>query len=368
MTADAGIQPKTYFGKLASLRFFAALLVVGSHLTLSQYTRDPAVDFVDKNVLWCGFIGVSIFYVLSGFVISLANDRWKDWQRYLIGRVSRIYPSHLLVTVVLFGLPLYVLVTHLAHGHSVSILFLNLTLLHAWNPNNAVFFSLNSVSWSLSVEMFFYVMFLFLRRLEDRYLHILAIAGYLTVFAGELLLQGGTQQFTHWMFYIFPVARLPEFLIGMSLFRLYKSDALQQLRLPKVDFLMLFGLLLVTAATLRTLGVNQLFFYSSLPAPFAAAMLVVLLVESTSPYMNHRLLVLLGESSFVLYLIHKPIVRFPLSHRLHAGWGYDVAFAIGMAALAAGLSVVVHLYVETNATKYTKRGLSYLFITKAAQE
>src|ERR1700749_2707791 len=96
-----------YFGKLPSLRFFAALLVVGSHLTLSEYTNDPAVRFVDRNVLWCGFIGVSIFYVLSAFVISLANDRWKDWKQYLIGRVARIYPAHLLVTVVLFAVPVY---------------------------------------------------------------------------------------------------------------------------------------------------------------------------------------------------------------------------------------------------------------------
>lgn len=361
-------QSKIYFGKLASLRFFAALMVVGSHLTLSQYTQNNTVDFVDSNVLWCGFMGVSLFYVLSGFVISLANDRWKDWRRYFIGRVSRIYPSHLLVTATLFAMPLYALITHITREHSASTLFANLALLHAWSPNSNVFFSLNSVSWSLSVEMFFYVMFIFLRRLADRYIYTLAIAGYLATLVGELLLQDKARELTHWMFYILPVTRLPEFMVGMSLFRLYKSGVLQSLRLPKVDFLALLGLLLATAATLHILDVDQLFFYSSLPAPFAAAMVAVLLAEDTSSYMNHRLLVLLGESSFALYLIHKPIVRLPLSHHLHAAGGYGVAFALGLVVVAVALSVVVHLYVERTSTQYTRQGLLRLFIRDERSE
>jgi peptidoglycan/LPS O-acetylase OafA/YrhL len=252
------------------------------------------------------------------------------------------------------------LFTH--RSHPGWILLANLTLFQAWFPQQGIFFSLNGVSWSLSVEMFFYVMFIFLRRLGDRYIYALAIAGYLCNFAAELSLRDAAQPLTHWMFYIFPVARLPEFLLGMSVFRLYRNGVLQRQRLPKVDFLLLFGLLILTAAMLRSLGVDNLFFYSSLPAPFAVAMIIFLLVEHTSAYMNHRLLVLLGESSFVLYLIHRQIVRLPLTYPMQLDWGYEVAMALGLVVVATALSVVGHLLLERNATKFARRGLLRLLV------
>src|ERR1700739_568544 len=101
---------RNYLSKLASLRFFAALMVVCHHLTLNHFKVEGITAFLDQDVLWCGFRGVTGFYVLSGFVISLANDRWRGWKTYAIGRVARIYPSHLLVTVVLFSAPLYALI------------------------------------------------------------------------------------------------------------------------------------------------------------------------------------------------------------------------------------------------------------------
>lgn len=366
MPVDEGAQPKQYFEKLASLRFFAALLVLGSHLPLTWFVANKTTAFVKNDVLWCGFIGVSVFYVLSGFVISFANDRWRGWQGYVIGRVARIYPSHLIVTAALFAYPMYHLIQKLADPHSAGVLLTNLGLVHAWVPRDDYFFSLNSVSWSLSVEVFFYAAFIFLRRLEDRHIYMLAAFGYLADLTAEILLRGQPVELTHWLFYINPLMRLPEFLMGMCIFRLYKSGALARLRLPKVEFMLIFIGMIATMTLLRFHGVDQLYMYSSIPALFAFAMLVALLHEDASRYMKNRVLVLLGESSFMLYLIHKSLVIYPATARLPYPWMHHIYVALALVAAIVVLSVVCHVFIEAKATRLVRRGLTKLFIREAA--
>jgi peptidoglycan/LPS O-acetylase OafA/YrhL len=365
MLVDGGVQSKQYFEKLASLRFFAALLVLGSHLPLTWFVKNTATIFVADDVLWCGFIGVSVFYVLSGFVISFANDRWRGWKGYIIGRVARIYPSHLLVTAALFAYPAYHLIEAISDPKSAALLLTNLGLVHAWIPRANYFFSLNSVSWSLSVEVFFYAAFIFLRRLKDRHIYILAVFGYLANLSAEILLRGHPVEQTHWLFYINPLMRLPEFLLGMSIFRLYRSGALAKMRLPKIEFMLLFVLMIATMSLLRFQGVNQLYFYSSIPALFAFAMIVSLLHEGASRYMKSMFLVLLGESSFMLYLIHKPLVTYPATAKLQIPWMHHIYMALMLVMVIVALSVFCHVFVESKATKFVKKGLSRVFIRKA---
>src|SRR5690349_14547327 len=226
---------RQYFDKLASLRFFAAILVLLSHIDLSATTHNVFIRFIDQKVFWCGFVGVSIFFVLSGFVISYANDNWKDWKQYLIGRISRIYPSHLIVTA-LFILTFRATVTSWG---GLLVWLTNFSLLQAWVPSGRFTGALNDVSWSLSVEMFFYGSFILLRRLEDRYLYLLCISAYCINFGAEWIMQIGHVRLVHWLFYIFPVSRLPEFLIGMSIYRLYKREPLSLALIGKVNFMFL---------------------------------------------------------------------------------------------------------------------------------
>lgn len=361
MSGDAGAQPRNYLEQMASLRFFAALLVVGCHLHLRNHTTNGILALIDVNVLWNGFVGVSIFYVLSGFVISYANDRWKGWKTYLIGRVARIYPAHLIVAFALCWYPMYHYFVVGGPGVALARIATNLALLQAWIPNPDYYESLNVVSWSLSVEMFFYVSFLLLRRLKDRHIYLLAAAGYALNLAAEIHMRHASFRMTYWEFYIFPVARLPEFLMGMSVYRLHKSGTLARLKLPRVDFLVIFGLMIAAIAIPRTYHGNPIYSYSSVPALFAMAMVTALLDERASPYMKHRYLVLLGESSFALYLTHLWFLTTQVRFEIDYPWANGVAAMLFLAAVAIGASVVFHLYIERPATKAVKRVLLKVF-------
>ena len=78
---------------LTSLRFFAALHVVIFHLYSIHVTEGPAWY---RNLSSLGYVGVSLFFVLSGFILvyTYAGRAWTAvtfWQ----ARIARIYPAYL---------------------------------------------------------------------------------------------------------------------------------------------------------------------------------------------------------------------------------------------------------------------------------
>ena len=353
-----------YLDSLASLRFFAALLVVFFHLRLLIEPFHTALQSQYMRVFYWGFAGVSIFFVLSGFVISYANDNWKGWKRYLIGRVTRIYPSH---WIILFTVAVGSLIElYYKSGWTADFwlrLFTNLTLVQSWIPDQRYYFSLNAVSWSLAVEMFFYVAFLFLRGLKDRYIYILSVFSYLVLVVTALHFRYQWGAYIYWGFNVNPIARLPEFLMGMAIYRLHKSNKLPRLPIPRFNFLlilmaMIAALSMFTSGIHSTFGFTGSFTYSIIPLPFAALMIVSLLDGSANRYMGNKTLVLLGESSFALYLIHKPIVNFVAAFiAQHPGVGGVIASIalLSLAIIFVCLSVAFYKLIELPITKSLKR-------------
>lgn len=310
------INSHRYISKLASLRFFAALLVVIFHMGGVIESHPGFVASIINPISAYGYVGVSVFFVLSGFVISLANERWKGWRIYLAGRITRIYPPHLIVTLTLFITDVVALISlHSPHGW--VILLSNLALVQALNSHPDVFNSMNVVTWSLSVEMFFYVAFIGLRNLGDRLLFALTATAYILLLGYTLHLH------THhkwtfdifWKLYVNPVARLPEFLTGMSIYRLYRNGKLPKPWMPQFNFPIIFAAMLICMHLVGIYGHMggsnaEILDYSIVPLPFIALLIVALLDERSSSWMNHRSLVFLGEASFALYLLHRVLIHF----------------------------------------------------------
>src|SRR3954470_504363 len=127
---------------LTSLRFFAALLVVLSHLPGSTFSE--------------GYTGVTFFFILSGFILSHSyEDRLRTGatsrREFWIARIARVYPLHLLT--LLAAVPLAVSESSGAMGFAGRLLA-QLTLTQAAVPVGSIYFSFNHPAWSLSVEAF----------------------------------------------------------------------------------------------------------------------------------------------------------------------------------------------------------------------
>lgn len=143
---------------LTAMRFFAAMWVVAYHFTPSLGLGMPAL--VGK-----GYLGVELFFVLSGFILSHVymeafGDRRFRYPDFLWARLARIFPVHL---VTLAGLGAVVVAASLVgvnageHVMAWSSLPAQLTLTQAWGLGLAG--GWNHPSWSISAEWFAYLTF-----------------------------------------------------------------------------------------------------------------------------------------------------------------------------------------------------------------
>lgn len=187
---------KLYFKNLDSIRFIAALFVVLSHVVRPSYQYLPI-----KNTLWekllntisNGGIGVSIFFVLSGFLITylLITDYESNskisLKNFYIRRILRIWPLYFLV--VGFSFLIYpflrslIGVNHLLDSNFLyHLTFLsNIDLIHIQKLGNGNDILSQNITWSVSVEEQFYLfwplIFVFLHKRFWIYSIILVILG-----------------------------------------------------------------------------------------------------------------------------------------------------------------------------------------------
>lgn len=134
---------------LQMMRAIAAILVVWAH----------AIDLVAKRQIdafqvgWgalenFGAVGVDVFFVISGFIVSLTAERSRSVTQFLVARLVRIWPLYLIATVVVFAIdPEARSLATLAW----SVAFLQVPGLPAGMPTHPL-------GWSLMFEAVFYLM------------------------------------------------------------------------------------------------------------------------------------------------------------------------------------------------------------------
>ena len=84
---------KDKIGAINLLRFIAALGVLLYHYTFMFYQRGfTYLDFgVGRSLFQYGYLGVDLFFIISGFVIALSAEGRTAW-KFLISRLARLYP------------------------------------------------------------------------------------------------------------------------------------------------------------------------------------------------------------------------------------------------------------------------------------
>lgn len=328
---------------LTGLRFVAAFLVFCFHISISGLLAPSSTQHAFARTAGAGAVGVSFFFVLSGFVLTWSARQGDTARAFWRRRAAKIYPNYV-VAFVISVVGLY------ATGHAVGFLVgaANLGLVQAWWPDPGVYFGANSVSWSLACEAFFYALFPallpVLNRIRPERLWASATACVTAVFAVPLVATLLPAERHYWFVYIFPPVRLLEFVLGMLMAIIVKSG-----RWPRVPVWSVGALLVVAYAVTpyfppdaETSAVTVIPFALLIPAVAVAD------VEGKRSLWRSRSAVWLGEISFAFYLIHQSVIV-DLMRGLDAQ-GSAAAKAwtltVGALALSVALAGLMYRFVE----------------------
>jgi exopolysaccharide production protein ExoZ len=160
--------PRTQLLSIQYLRGLAALSVLGTHAL-----QWPLPE-INIGLLKTGRLGVDVFFVISGFIITtIAGDGRFDPREFLIRRAFRIVPAYwaatLLITILAIAIPAQFRTTiPTTEGLVKSLLFI---------PSLDPKAPLLLLGWTLNFEVFFYVIFasLFFLKSEVRAIVLLGI-------------------------------------------------------------------------------------------------------------------------------------------------------------------------------------------------
>ncbi|MEV4515724.1 acyltransferase [Dactylosporangium sp. NPDC049525] len=285
---------------LTGLRWAAALVVFGQHTLELFYDPDLVAPRPVRAGLWAllvngGAVGVSFFFVLSGFVLTWSSPASFGKRGFWWRRFSKIYPATLVTT----------LVALLVVGGAGPVqLAAHLTLTQTWFPHASVFGALNPVSWSLSCEAFFYLCFPLLlpalRRLRPGGLWATAGALVLFVLATGVLLTTVGHPFALWFGYMFPPVRIAEFTLGIVVALLIQAGAW---RGPGLRWSFVLVGLAAAAALKAPYPLNQ-HALTLVPVTLVVAAAARADLTGVRTVWTRPLLTYLGEVSFAFYLVH----------------------------------------------------------------
>jgi peptidoglycan/LPS O-acetylase OafA/YrhL len=305
-------QPTQYGGKiyqpvLTGVRALAAFMV------LSLHAGQNFPNWLFNGALSSrGYLGVDLFFILSGFIIAhvymyeLVPLRGRSLRVFLWHRFIRLFPAHAAVLIVLVGL----IVTVRSAGielnepqnwnyHDLPWHFL---MMHAWGTTDVS--GWNTPSWSISAEWFAYLLFPTIAAvtlvLPRRMALLLAVAPILATAVVFHLNEWGIG--SAWIGTPALLRVSSEFTCGVLLYRAVRIDTAN---LPSWLSDTLTFAALAALGTAAFLNANDFVLISLLAALIAGVSGQGIAVRAV---FGCRLVVWLGEISYSIYLVHFPVL------------------------------------------------------------
>jgi peptidoglycan/LPS O-acetylase OafA/YrhL len=348
---------------LTSFRFFFALMVFSCHLHFVKNGDSPALLWLYHVVLKEGYIGVSFFFILSGFIITYTyKDKFLNntitFKNFIIARIARLYPLHFLT--LLIAIPLTFKELFINNQEWIKKLFANIFLIQSFFNDTGYFHSFNGLSWSISDEMFFYIMFPFLILIIFRK-NISFISNSLIIIVLFLiviyLMDIPHPADYHRVFFIFPITRLADFCVGIILCKIYLSVDLSNSRL---NFSWLEGSVLITFFLfLACRNFIELKYRYSVYYWLPMGLMIFVFAYQKggiSKILSKQFFVTLGEISFGFYLYHLLVYNYfcALNSRfLHMQSSIGITIVCLIATLI--ISYLSYFYYEKPLNQWLKK-------------
>ncbi|HGS4445499.1 TPA: acyltransferase family protein [Vibrio cholerae] len=270
---------------------------------------------VNKTWLPGGFIGVDIFLVLSGFLITsiILNEQASNTfsiREFFIKRIKRIVPAYLMLLIVVTFLMAILLIPKDYNFFEESLKSALYFSSNQYFSSFGNYFAPNSNelpllhTWSLAVEMQFYFFLPFLLTLAPKKhlkaIFLLLIFLLLIYSSYEIYVNNNRREM-----YFSLLARTPEFLIGSWL---AITEFWKKWNVTKSNVLSVIGLSLIAVSILFIDESTAFPGIVVIPACIGAALIIAAQDSYINKLFSRPTLVRIGNLSYSLYLWHWPIL------------------------------------------------------------
>lgn len=328
------MKSRIFIEGIDGLRAIAALLVLLFH----YYSFSSSTQFTGSFIVRAGWIGVDIFFVISGFVLSLPFlNAFSNNEKYSISlfykrRMLRIIPAYYFsLLVITTFLHADILFNPDTFRHLVGHLTFSEGFLYPWKKLN-----INGVYWSLWIEMQFYIIVPLLVVLfkENRWwISFVSILVIVTVYkyAGIVLTEGLSDTHTLKQFYINKqlLGVLQEFVMGIGAAKIYlllKDSSVWINHRLRFSSLVIIGFIVIISCMyfITSYGNTKYWFGSGALGYIPlitlntilslGSSLVILGIASQAKWINYlfgnRVMIFLGTISYGIYIWHYPVGKY----------------------------------------------------------
>ncbi len=299
------LDGKRHYCSLQILRGMAALSVVLLHVSnmLQQYTDCHGLFCRYASVWHIGGAGVDLFFIISGFVM-VQSTRYRfglkgSSREFMLRRLIRIVPLYWLYTSLMLVL---VLLPFTLKEQTFSVIYTlkSYFFVPAANPASGLDLPLLAQGWTLSYEMYFYLIFAVLLRFHEKCLLPAISALFLLS-----VMVGMWQQPQGPLLRVLTSPLLLEFVLGCYLARLVDT---RNISTPVCALLIVGSLAALIFSPELENHVELRLITWGVPTFFLAAGCVFLEKNGIGSVPGRRFLTMLGDSSYSTYLTHTFVV------------------------------------------------------------
>lgn len=335
MTLESQAQNTKKIGSINTLRFIAAAFVVFYHYAFAFYYRD--LSYVDvpffRYIFQYGYLGVDLFFIISGFVISLSAEN-RSAYNFFKSRVGRLYPifwiSAIITTLfILFG-------GNLIYSHmSWSRFLTNMTMIPSFFNADP----LDGTYWTLLLEMKFYFIILLLILFKQfKRIEKFAIPLSVIMLAVSLLVPNLAAD-SQWIW-------VPNFIAGVLFYKIYKEG---------LTFTRTFALCATLISSLVFALKRVPYLSEGYGIPFKPSVIslyilffyLIFLLISLNKFKtpNNTFINILGLLTYPVYLLHHQIGKILFTYADIQNIPLWISFT-SITVFVFGLSYLVHILFE----------------------
>ncbi|WP_214226806.1 acyltransferase [Pedobacter sp. B4-66] len=343
--------------EIDGLRFIAILPVLVQHFT-ERFERNTSIDFIplasDNFISFLaarGFLGVYIFFVISGFVLGLpfAAHKFQGKKEVKIGnyflrRVTRLEPPYVIWMTLFFLLFVFhkhvPFLTYLPH-YLANITYTHALIYNEWSP-------FNPPTWTLEIEIQFYLLAPFLAmlffKIKEKYLRRIF---NITIILLLVLCQQYFQFFK--VPYNFTIlGHLQYFLVGFLLADLYLNDWSEISPNTLFDFT---GVLALCSLIYFWSWDYELFNRIMVLISLFVFFVSVFKGNYLNRFVVNRWIMAIGGMCYTIYLIHLPFAEFLilLTKKIQVSSYYAVNLFVQLGIfipIILSISAVFYFYLE----------------------